>query len=240
MTAGEMHYDYKQKLNKIDSQKNRNLKVPEIDWKLNEAQDLFVKIVAQPRTARRYGFETSQRTIDDIRTVVKDQKPSEYIIPTVFNNSSFTVALPQDYWFLVNLNIFATKGSCVDILMYNSTESQHDDRTEVSPFNSSNFEWRTANYNYNKEGIRIFTDKTFTITKVGFEYITELDRIHNAKDFEGGTYQTIDGVPLTGSQDCKLPRKVHSEVVDLAVILTAIDLNLPEYKNKLNKLNLTS
>jgi hypothetical protein len=39
MTAREMHYDFKQKLNKIDSQKHRNLKVPEIDWKLNEAQE---------------------------------------------------------------------------------------------------------------------------------------------------------------------------------------------------------
>ena len=48
MTIQDMHYDFKKKLNKIDSQQNRNLLIPEIDWTLNEAQELFVKITAFP------------------------------------------------------------------------------------------------------------------------------------------------------------------------------------------------
>ena len=47
MNAREMHYDFKQKLNKIDSQKYRDLIVPEIDWKLNEAQEVFVKVIEE-------------------------------------------------------------------------------------------------------------------------------------------------------------------------------------------------
>ena len=61
MNAREMHYDFKQKLNKIDSQKYRNLLVPEIDWKLNEAQEVFVKIIAEPRLRSQLGFEINQR-----------------------------------------------------------------------------------------------------------------------------------------------------------------------------------
>ena len=38
MNISEMHYDFKKKLNKVDSEQNRNLLVPEIDWALNEAQ----------------------------------------------------------------------------------------------------------------------------------------------------------------------------------------------------------
>ena len=49
MNAPEMHYDFKKKFNKIDSNNNRNLLVPEIDWTLNEAQDLYIKMVAEPR-----------------------------------------------------------------------------------------------------------------------------------------------------------------------------------------------
>ena len=49
MNVRGMHYDVKQKLNKVDSQQYRNLRVPEIDWKLNEAYEIFVKSVAEPR-----------------------------------------------------------------------------------------------------------------------------------------------------------------------------------------------
>ena len=80
MNAREMHYDFKQKLNKIDSQKYRDLIVPEIDWKLNEAQEVFVKVIAQPRLQSQLGFEINQRTINDIRTIVIDQKPVDGIV----------------------------------------------------------------------------------------------------------------------------------------------------------------
>ena len=48
MTIQEMHYDFKMKLNKIDSEQYRNLRIPEIDWKLNEALEIFIKINAEP------------------------------------------------------------------------------------------------------------------------------------------------------------------------------------------------
>jgi len=42
MTVKDMHYDFKKKLNKVDSQQNRNLLIPEIDWTHND----FVVAVA--------------------------------------------------------------------------------------------------------------------------------------------------------------------------------------------------
>ena len=63
MTISEMHYDFKKKLNKVDSEQNRNLLVPEIDWALNEAQELFIKMIVEPRQRSFIGFEKSQRTV---------------------------------------------------------------------------------------------------------------------------------------------------------------------------------
>ena len=40
-----MQYDLKFKLNKIDSSQYKNLRIPEIDWVLNESIELFVKIL---------------------------------------------------------------------------------------------------------------------------------------------------------------------------------------------------
>ena len=56
MTIEEQHYDFKMKLNKIDSQQYRNLIIPQIDWLLNEAQELFVKMVSNPRVLLNMGM----------------------------------------------------------------------------------------------------------------------------------------------------------------------------------------
>jgi hypothetical protein len=235
MTAREMHYDFKQKFNKIDSNQNRDLLVPEIDWQLNEAQEVFVKMIAQPRLKSQLGFEINQRTIDDIRTIVVDQKFDQGIVPTVYDDSSFISGLPSDYWFLTKAQVYATKGNCSNLKMRRVKIQQHDDDHEESPFTRSSFEWRTVNVRFNKEGLRVFTDKTFTITKVCFEYIKKPRRIHNAEDFDGGTY---DG--LTGTQSCELPEGVHKEIVDIAVMLATLNINSPEYQTKKEKATITN
>lgn len=235
MNIREQHYDFKQKLNKVDSQKDRNLIIPEIDWKLNEATEVFVKMIAQPRLRSQLGFETTQRTIDDIRTIVVDQKPQDYIVATAYDTTSFIVSPPVDYWYLAKIKILATKGDCTDVLLYDSKEVQHDDQSESSPFDKSSFEWRTSNYRFNKEGLRVFTDGSYTITKVGFEYIKRPVLVHNAQDYVNGTYNMLDGTVLTGFQNSDLPEGVHREIVDIAVMITAGDLNLPSYGLKQNK-----
>lgn len=239
MNAKEMHYDFKQKLNKIDSQKYRNLLVPEIDWKLNEAQEVFVKIVAEPRMRKDVGFEVNQRTKNDIRTIVVDQLFGGGVVPTSYDSTSYIAALPTDYWFLLGCKIFATKGNCANVRLA-IREVDHDDENELSPFHKSSFTWRVSNVWFNKDGLRIFTDGTYSITKVCFEYLKKPRAINNSPDFVGGTYTDLQGNVLNTAQSCELPDMVHREIVDLAVLITAGDLNLPDYVLKQRKLALTS
>jgi len=240
MNAKEMQYDYKQKLNKIDSQKYRNLKVPEIDWKLNEAQELLIKMILEPRLKSQVGFEMNQRTIDDVRTIVIDQKPADYITSLSYDSTSYITSLPTDYWFLAKVNIIASKGSCTGVLMYDSQEIQHDDKSEYSVFNKSSFEWRVSNYRFNSQGLRNFTDATFSIDNIGFEYIKRPRAIYNAGDYVGGVYNGLDGQIYVGIQNCELPEEIHREIVDLAVFVTAGDLNLSSYQIKQNKVALNN
>lgn len=239
MTAREMHYDLKQKLNKLDSQKYRNLVVPEIDWKLNEAQEVFVKMIAEPRLRSQLGFEMNERTIDDIRTIVVNQKPIDYLTANIYDDLSFIVDFPDDYWFYANSKVIATKGSCEDKRLA-TRQIQHDDEAEISPFDKSSFEWRVSNIRFISDGIRVFTDGTYTINKMALSYLIQPTMIHNAQDFQTGTYNMMDGTPLTGSQNCMLPKPVHREIVDLAVLIIAGDLSLPDYMLKQNKLKLTN
>ncbi len=239
MTVDSMHYDLKQKLNKIDSQRYRNLEVPEIDWKLNEAQEVFVKIVAEPRLASVVGFEVNQRTIEDIRTIVVDQKKGQGQSITIYDNEdkSYIATLPTDYWFLTNARLYATKGSCTASL--DIVPVQHDDLAEQSLFYKSSFFWRTVNIRFNNEGIRIFTaGGDFIPNEICLEYLIQPPLIHNAAAWDEDGYE-VDGVVVTGTQDCILPSRTHKEVVDIAVAIIAGDLTLPDYLIKRSKVNMT-
>lgn len=241
MNIREMHYDYKQKLNKIDSQKYRNLIVPEIDWKLNEAIEVFVKMIAEPRYAKAIGFETSQRNIDDIKSIVVDQniKDGTCIKPTVYDEGKYLVTLPDDYWFHTKSTVIASQGACT-LKPMATVKRQHDDLHEWSPFDKSSFLWRECNIEFNKDGIVIFTDGLFTPDWFCLSYIKRPAVVWNAQDFQGGQYRNLQGVMLSGAQNCDLPATVHREIVDLAVLITTGDLQIPDYAIKAAKLKLTT
>lgn len=227
-----MHYDIKMKVNKIDSQSYRNLLIPQLDWILNEAQELFIKMIAMPRSINSLsGLEINQRTIDDIKTLVEP----DYNI-TVVNN---VAVLPQNYMFYVKATAKISKGDCKDkdaVVVVRQSE----DLFEISPFDKSSFEWRTINVVFNKSGIKVFTDSTFTVDKLSITYIKKPAYIHNAQKFNTGTYLLPGGQLLSGKQDCELPPHTHREIVDIAVLLITNQLQIPDYsikKDKLSSLN---
>lgn len=229
MTTKEMHYDFKRKFNKVDSQKNRNFLVPEIDWFLNEAAELFVKRIAEPRNQSYLGFETTQRAIDDIRSIVV----STGWEPVVDN----TIALPLNYLFYVRGRLqLSREGKCqeTEALLY---IREHRDIFEESPFYASSFEWREINGLYDSEGIKVFNDGTFTVDKAKLTYIRKMAYMHNAQDFGSGSYNHPSGVTLTGSANCELPEHTHREVVDIAVMLAASEVQSSDLQGKLSKLN---
>lgn len=240
MTVQTMHYDLKVKLNKIDSAKYRDVKVPEIDLRLNEAQEVFVKMVAQPRLAEQLGFEIGQRTIDDISILVVDQKKGEgqTAVPYDEADGSYIAELPEDYWFYLNSKVWATKGICEGVKL-DTREVQHDDEAEASPFNRSSFIWREANVRFNNEGIRIFTNNDFQVLEICLDYLKEPPLIHNAGDWDAGGYY-LDGTLLTGTADCILPNRVHREIVDIAVMLISGDLSMPDYMVKKDRVLTTT
>jgi len=231
-----MHYDFKKKLNKIDSQQYKNLLIPEIDWTLNEAQELFVKMVAEPKKRSYFGFEKSQSTIDDIRTLVvrPESDPSACIIIT-----DNVATLPDNYWYLVSGKVKVTKGTCIDVEARLRIR-QHDDKFENSPFDKSSFEWREVNGVFFKDGIKLFDDGTFTNTELCLNYIKKLTYIHDAEDFRNGSYTALSGALLSGSVNCELPEHTHREIVDIAVLIATGEIQAPDYQIKLQKLNLNS
>lgn len=235
MIIADMHYDFKKKLNKVDSQKYKNLLIPEIDWVLNEAAKVFVKKVGFPRGITKFaGFETSQRNIDDIRTIVIHEADIEVI--------SNICSLPNDYWHFIRGNVVMTKGLCENT-RGSLFVRQHDDTFEESPFDRSSFEWRTVNCVFTEDGIRVFTDGTFTVNRVLLSYVRQMAYMHYAEGFLPlGQYKLPSGEILSGSQNCELPDHTHEEIVDIAVLITSGELQssgvqFNQMKLQLNQLN---
>lgn len=229
MNIKEMHYDFKLKLNKLDSQKNRNILVPEIDWVLNTAEKLLVKIIAFPRMKPNMGFEFNQRTIEDIRTVVKESPD----IPIVNN----VIPIPGDYEYFVKGHCLTSKGNCKNIRA-RLFIAKHGNMHEESSFFSSSFLWREIYGLFREEGIKLLKDDTFSADTAKISYIRKRKFMHNAASFYGGTYNALDGTVLTGTQNCELPEIVHAEVVDLAVFLTANSIPTKDVNFKNNILGL--
>lgn len=230
MSIKNMHFEYKKKLNKIDSQQYKNLKIPEIDWVLNEAAELLVKMVAEPRLRNHLGFETSQRSIDDIKTLVRTD--------IEYNVSNNIVSLPTDYWYFVKGKLLISKGKCEN-KKAKLFVRQHDDDFESSPFDRSSFEWREVNGVFNENGIQFFAED-FTVNKILLSYIRKLGYMHNAEDFGPNGYNLPSGTTLTGTFDCELPEHTHKEIVDIAVLITTGELQIPDYQIKQAKLGLNN
>ena len=233
MSIKEMHYDLDIKLNKVDSAQYKHLKVPEKDWILNEAILLYTKNIAQPRFSQVTGFELNQRNIDDIRTLVIDNKP----LPLVSNaDGTYYVELPQDYLFYVASKVDLKKGKCLKHEI-RCTVRSHGDVFQASPFDNSSFEWEDINITFYEKGIKIYTDKSFQIQNFLLDYVKKPRVVHNAEDFSPQGYRNLKGELLVGTSDCDLPEHTHSEIVDLAVLMITGDL-ANNYQIKKDKINI--
>lgn len=230
MLIPEMHYDVKMKLNKLDSQQYQNLIVPQIDWLLNEAQELFVKMVAEPRMASHYGFEIGQRTWMDIRTIVEENVPLNVNVENL-------VELPENFWFYVTSYCEMVKGNC-NALSHKIFIRQHDDDFENSPFDRSSFEWKTVNGVFFGNNLKLYSSD-FRIIKVFLSYIRKLRYIHNAEAYSPSGYRLPGSKTLlTGSVNCELPESTHREIVDIAVLIATGQLQIPDYQIKKDKMSL--
>lgn len=244
MTIEEMHYDFKMKLNKIDSQQFRNFLIPEVDWLLNEAQELFIKMVAEPRLSFHLGFEKSQRNTDDIKMLVEEADgfgPEDDIIVYRVGYRAIRYKLPENYMFFIRALVSGTIGNCNNIPCIVKIK-QHDDSNHVSPFDKSSIVWREINGMFIDKYLElelpdISEEPDSKLETMQLTYLREPKYMHYAKGIEGGEYQLNEKVLLTGKQDCELSPHTHREIVDIAVMLASGQLQIQD-PFKMTKLNL--
>jgi hypothetical protein len=229
MTISEMHYDWKLKIDKVDSFSKADFSPAEIDWLLNEAIMVIVKQRYGITNSKRSGFESSQKRIDDLKSLQIKFPLQPGITPTPLASNLFEVSLDDliyEYWFLTRATVDVVKPNCVEKASLKLI--QHDDLNFAlnDPFNKSDDTEVLYNFGRGSSGtsdsIYLYPDSTYPLGQVFIEYIKK-----PAKVSLGG-YTYLDGT-LTTQQDCDLSEHLHNEIVDVAVQIASGIIESPEY-----------
>jgi hypothetical protein len=234
------------KLNKIDSQQYRNFLIPEVDWLLNEAQELFIKMVAEPRLSFHLGFEKSQRNTDDIKMLVNEEliKPYQNAVIERIGYHCKYYKLPENYMFFIRALVYGKTRSCENVPCVIKIK-QHDDSNHISPFDRSSVVWREINGMFIKDLLELELpdpkeEEGADLEDFYLTYIRQPAYIHFAQGVEDGKGYQLNSDPkslLTGKQDCELSPHTHREIVDIAVMLASGQLQIQD-PFKMTKLNL--
>lgn len=254
MTVQEQHIDFKRKLNKIDSQKYRNLRPEEIDLYLNEGMHIFIKKRLGINNLYKKGFESTQKRVEDLRDIhIKSENDTaQPLTPTDLGDGIYRFDLSllgsvnglSKYMYKTRVRFTGSKGDCTDKSL-KGIQAQTDDLNEIikSEFYSPSFEWEEVPFVFSEDYIYAYSDGTFTITGLQLDYIKRPSKIANPnaiKDNSGNIigYNYPDGTAAVQT-DCELQSMYASEeIVDEAVRVAMIDLG--DQRIQLENLKLNS
>lgn len=220
LNTQELHYDFKLKLDKIDSLSMPDFNIAQIDWLLNEAQDVFTKQRYQINNVYQSGFEASQKRYDDLKSL-HIKFPLQPALTLTNLSGVYELALSDleyDYWFLTRATVETfDQDACVHTAIVKMTQS--DDLSEAlrDPFNSPHGEEIPGNFGRSSSGTGsslYLYPGTLVLGRAYVEYIKRPRKMYVS------AYTYIDGTTTT-PQDCELPEHTHSEIVDIAVQLAS-------------------
>ena len=173
-----------------------------------------------------------------IATVPSASDPSVY-------EAMLPSAGPERYMFALRVMANGSKNECEGKL--NCIQTQHDDLNDTlkNPFYAPSFEWREVPIVYGTSGagatdinkVFVYTDGSFSITSINFDYLRHPARIAYPSGFAGNQYILPDSTStlIVADQNCELAEHTHKEIVDLAVQLVAGDIDHPGFQAKMLK-----
>lgn len=216
MDAREMQRAFGQQLNQFGEA--LELHSDDLQYWLNKGQLELVKRKYNGLNQERRGFEQSQQRIDDLTDiVVKDEPvdtkfkensnaPTGYFVDTakipndnlfiISHRSQITYKYPEVSYETIDGSRSPTNGKSK--IVFNRV-SQSDDVYKLlyDPFNTSKANKPLADFS--DTNLNVYTDKTFLVTKVIFNYLKK-PRLINIKD----------------NVSCELAEHLHDEVIQIA------------------------
>ncbi len=211
-------YKIDQKLNKLSSNDHQQIALEDKILALNEAQ---IKLIKQKLDGNSVvgglGFDAFKKRYEDLQRLVEgyEDHPLELkLVNKELNKwAASLLELKPAYMFYVDCYILADKGRCKDrIIWINHDLAKHSDLSLIlnNTHYKPSFEYQETFNFISSDEISVFTDGTFTPTKLFISYL----RYPVYIDKEG--YIKLDGTE-SKDENCELKNYLEDELVDLTV-----------------------
>ena len=211
-------YKIDQKLNKLSTNEHQQIQLEDKILALNEAQ---IKLIKQKvdgiSTVSGMGLDAFKKRYEDLQSLVVtyNNQPLDLTIKNAQLNqwAAKTDVLNPKYMFYIDSYVLADKGKCKNRKLWiNRDLAKHGDLQYClnNEHYKPSFEYQETFNFLSSDEISIFTDGTFTPTKIYISYM----RYPQYIDKEG--YIRLDGTPSV-DQNCELALYLEDELLDLTV-----------------------
>lgn len=211
-------YKIDQKLNKLSTNEHQQIALEDKILALNEAQ---IKLIKQKvdgfSTVSGMGLDSFKKRYEDLQSLVVAYNDGE--LPLTLENAKLNQwkanvhTLTPAYMFYIDSYVLANKGRCTDrIIWINRDLTKHGDLQYClnNVHYKPSFEYQETFNFISSDEISIFTDGTFTPTKIFISYMRYPVYIDKAG------YIKLDGTPSV-TQNCELETYLEDELLDLTV-----------------------
>jgi hypothetical protein len=211
-------YKIDQKLNKLSTNEHQQIQLEDKILALNEAQ---LKLIKQKvdgiSVVSGLGFDAFKKRYEDLQALVENYIDHPLIPVEIDSNLNQWIvnihALSPSYMFYVDSYLLADKGECKNrIVWINQDLSKHGDTSILlkNDHYKPSFEYQETFNIISSDEMSVFTDGTFTPTKVYIMYL----RYPQYIDKTG--YTKFDGT-LSTDVNCELEAYLEDELLDLTV-----------------------
>lgn len=212
-------YKIDQRLNKLSTNDHQQIALEDKILALNEAQIKLIKqkLDGMSVASGGMGLDSFKKRYEDLQKLAINYDDGE--LPLTLTNATINqwTAYPDDlepkFMFYLDSYILANKGRCTDrIIWINKELAKHGDIPML--LNNSHykpsFEYQETFNSLSSNQISVFTDGTFTPTKIYVSYLRYPVYINKTG------YIMFDGEPST-DVDCELATYLEDELLDLTV-----------------------
>lgn len=218
----DMHYYFNEQLKAADNPMYQQFLVPQIDFLLNVAEDVYIKMIAFPLYNPIPKFELTSRVKNNIYTLVVDAKEKDTNV-SKYDDNSYLYKIPENCKYFLGGSVIANNKECYKELELFSVN--HDQSTTKDYTIKSSFLWEECNYWMIEGGIKLEAED-FIIEGVKPNYVRYSKYMHYAEKYSTNGYKRINGETLTGKKNSELPKNALGDVVNIAVLLTKMDLGM--------------
>jgi len=211
-------YKIDQQLNKLSTNEHQQIQLEDKILALNQAQIKLIKQkVDGQSTVSGLGLDAFKKRYEDLQSLVMgyNNQPLELFLknPELNQWAANIHLLTPKYMFYVDSYVLADKGRCKDRKIWiNRDLAKHGDLQYIlnNDHYRPSFEYQETFNFLSSDEISIFTDGTFTPSKIYISYMRYPQYINKTG------YVMLDGED-SFDQDCELELYLEDELLDLTV-----------------------